>query len=75
MGLGVWTREETEFAWKVSIEEIKELDYNLDIKNPNKQVDKFGDPKELLEMLKSVEIKAANLREELKISLMKALLK
>lgn len=30
-------RAENEFAWKVSIDEIKELDYNLDISNPNKE--------------------------------------
>lgn len=28
-------REEKEYAWKVSIEEIKSRNYNLDIKNPN----------------------------------------
>lgn len=28
-------REENEYAWKVSIEEIKNKNYNLDIKNPN----------------------------------------
>ncbi|WP_027622325.1 type I restriction-modification system subunit M [Acetivibrio clariflavus] len=28
-------REEKEYAWKVSIEEIKNRNYNLDIKNPN----------------------------------------
>jgi type I restriction enzyme M protein len=33
---GWWNnREENEHAWKVSIDEIKERDYNLDIKNPN----------------------------------------
>jgi len=29
-------REENEYAWKVSLEEIKSRAYNLDIKNPNK---------------------------------------
>ena len=28
-------REENKYAWKVSIEEIKDRNYNLDIKNPN----------------------------------------
>lgn len=28
-------REENQYAWKVSIEEIKSRNYNLDIKNPN----------------------------------------
>jgi type I restriction enzyme M protein len=30
-------REENEYAWKVSIEEIKSRNYNLDIKNPSKE--------------------------------------
>lgn len=30
-------RQETENAWKVSIDEIKNRNYNLDIKNPNKK--------------------------------------
>jgi len=29
-------RKENEYAWKVSIEEIKDRKYNLDIKNPNR---------------------------------------
>ena len=72
MGLNIRIREETEYAWKVSIEEIKERNYNLDIKNPNKQEDEVGDPEELLELLKGAEIKAAELRDELKNSLMES---
>ena len=34
-------REENEYAWKVSIEEIKNRNYNLDIKNPNKTEEKM----------------------------------
>lgn len=30
-------RVENEYAWKVSVEEIKDRNYNLDIKNPSKQ--------------------------------------
>ena len=29
-------REENEYAWKVSVEDIKARNYNLDFKNPNK---------------------------------------
>lgn len=32
-------REENEFAWKVSINDIISNNYNLDIKNPNKKID------------------------------------
>lgn len=38
-------REENEYAWKVSVEEIIKNDYNLDIKNPNKTMaKKLRDP-------------------------------
>ena len=68
-------REETEFAWKISIDEINSRNFNLDIKNPNKQDDEVGDPQELLEELKNAEVKATELRDELKNSLMEALLR
>lgn len=50
---GWWNnREENEYAWKVSIDEIKARNYNLDIKNPTKQVEeKQYSSKELIEML------------------------
>ncbi|EKQ52681.1 MULTISPECIES: class I SAM-dependent DNA methyltransferase [unclassified Clostridium] len=45
-----WTnREENEYAWKVSKEEIQKRNYNLDFKNPNKEEEELGDPKILLE--------------------------
>jgi type I restriction enzyme M protein len=37
-----WDREnrkETEYAWKVSIDDIKERNYNLDFKNPSTQIE------------------------------------
>ncbi len=44
-----WTnRVESENAWRVPIERIKEANYNLDSKNPNAPVDDHGDPAELL---------------------------
>lgn len=42
-------REENEYAWKVSSEEIINRNYNLDFKNPNKEEEDLGDPKMLLE--------------------------
>ena len=39
-----WTkRKENEFAWKVSIEEIRKRDFDLDIKNPNAPVEASSD--------------------------------
>jgi len=47
-------RKESEFAWKVSLKEIKDRDFNLDIKNPNKPDDGPGDPDQLLVQFKDV---------------------
>ncbi len=41
-------REETEQAWKVSVDEIIKRNYNLDIKNPRTPVDVLELPEELL---------------------------
>ena len=42
-------REANQYAWKVSVEEIKKRNYNLDFKNPNKEEEDLGDPAILLE--------------------------
>ncbi|EDX71640.1 hypothetical protein MC7420_5265 [Coleofasciculus chthonoplastes PCC 7420] len=34
---------ENEFAWKISVEEIKGNGYNLDIKNPYQEKEKYRD--------------------------------
>jgi len=45
-------RTENEYAWKVSIEEIKARNYNLDFKNPNKKDDiEHKTPEEILKGL------------------------
>lgn len=45
-----WTnREENEYAWRISKEEIEKRNYNLDFKNPNKEEEDLGDPNVLLE--------------------------
>jgi len=58
---GFKTRKESEYAWKVSAEDIKASGYNLDRKNPNKPEEEVGDPDELLAKYKvlSAEVKAA----------------
>lgn len=65
-----WTdREENEFAWKVSAEEIEARGYNLDIKNPHTEDDDHGDPEELLtkyrKLMAEVEETRAALKQEL----------
>lgn len=49
-------REENEYAWKVTIEEIKERNYNLDIKNPHAVEEELLSPEVALQKyLESVE--------------------
>ena len=68
-------REETEVAWKVSLEDIKARGYNLDIKNPHTVADDHGDPAEWLAKLKEAESETAALRDQLKGILAEALLR
>jgi len=68
-------RQETELAWKVTIDEIKARDYNLDFKNPHIVAEDYGDPLELLAELGQNEEQTANLRDQLKEILSKALLR
>lgn len=42
-------RKENEYAWKVTIEEIKNQSYNLDIKNPHLEDEELLDPEEVLQ--------------------------
>ncbi|MDN5274756.1 MAG: methyltransferase [Candidatus Saccharibacteria bacterium] len=66
-------RKETDQAWKVSIEEIKKLDYNLDIKNPNiKEVDEL-DPEEVLVSYRARQAEVKNTLEQIKTELIEAL--
>ncbi len=59
-------RVETEVAWRVSIEQVKERAYNLDIKNPHVVVDYHDDPIDLMAKLDAAEAEAAALRDQLK---------
>ncbi len=68
-------RQETEVAWKVTLEEIKSRNYNLDFKNPYTLIDDHGNPAELLDKLEQSEKKTANLRDQLKTILAEALLR
>lgn len=59
-------RQETEQAWKVSIEEIKSRGYNLDFKNPHVAQSDHGDTKTMLAELIASEQKITAIREQLK---------
>ncbi len=62
-------RVENDFAWRVSVEEIKSNGYNLDIKNPNVEDASHGDPDELLQdyqqLLHDIGDTRGKLRDEL----------
>ncbi len=60
-------RTETEHAWKVSIEEIRENNYNLDFKNPNQAEEETArDPKELVESIEEKEREILDALEKVK---------
>jgi type I restriction enzyme M protein len=67
-------RKETPLAWKVTIEQIRERGYNLDIANPNAPEDKHEDPDTLLARFDKERAAAAALREDLRRVLAEALL-
>jgi type I restriction enzyme M protein len=66
-------RKETEQAWKVSIKEIIERNYNLDIKNPNAPTESHDDPDELLAAYAEAVKNAAEIQNRLKASLEQSL--
>ncbi len=68
-------REDDALAWRVSAEEIKARNYNLDIKNPHTEEEDFGDPEVLLEELTSAEAEVASVRNQLKEILAEALVR
>ena len=66
-------REEGPQAWRVSAEDIKARNYNLDIKNPTSITEDHGDPETLLAELNEAEAETARLRDYLKAILAEAL--
>lgn len=59
-------REENEFAWKVSVEDIIKANYNLDIKNPNKQEEKLESPEFYLDEYKRNYDEIVKIKDRLK---------
>jgi len=68
-------RVENEVAWRVTAEQVKARNYNLDIKNPHVVADEHDDPEELLAKLTEAERKTSALRDQLKNILGEALLR
>ncbi len=66
-------RKESEFAWKVSLKEIQEKNFNLDIKNPNTVDAGHGDPEKLLKEYHKLLKEVSKTRDSLKSELMASL--
>jgi type I restriction enzyme M protein len=66
-------RKETDQAWKVSLKEIQDRGYNLDIKNPRAVDDGPGDADTLLKEYRAAEAEAAKIRDLLRDELAAAL--
>ena len=70
---GFTARVETEQAWKVSVDDIKARNYNLDIKNPHVGEQISHDPDELLQQYQQQQNAIAGLRNQLKDILQQSL--
>ncbi|MGY0218368.1 N-6 DNA methylase [Endozoicomonadaceae bacterium StTr2] len=70
---GFASREQNEQAWKVSIDEIKGRNYNLDIKNPHIGEQVSHDPDELLGQYSEQQQEMQAIRDQLKGILAEAL--
>jgi type I restriction enzyme M protein len=70
---GFAARVETEQAWRVSIDEIKAGNYNLDLKNPHNPDDGPGDVEHLLPEYEKLLARIAETRQLLKEELHRAL--
>ena len=70
---GFASRVETEQAWKVSIDDIKARNYNLDIKNPHVGEQISHDPDELLAQYEQQQGEIQEIRDQLRDILATAL--
>ena len=66
-------RKENALAWKVTAEQIKASNYNLDVKNPNTAGPENSDPEKLLKDYKKLLSEIADTRDSLKKELMESL--
>lgn len=71
---GWWNdRKENQYAWKVTLDEIKARNYNLDIKNPYVAGIYNGDPEKLLKQYQKLMLEIESTRDALRKELMDAL--
>ncbi len=67
------TRQENEYAWKVSLADIQGRNYNLDCKNPHVGEQISHDPEVLLAQYRTMQQDISSLRDQLKTILGEAL--
>ncbi|MGV3586345.1 MAG: type I restriction-modification system subunit M [Adhaeribacter sp.] len=67
-------RQENQYAWRVSVEEIKNRNYNLDIKNPHAPNAELADPVQLLASLQATEAELRTVQNQIVNALEEALL-
>lgn len=64
-----WTDRENEkyakYAWKVSADEIKARNFNLDVKNPHQVTDDLASPEEILKQYRASEQSISNIQDEI----------
>lgn len=70
---GFASRVTNEQAWKVSLQDIIDRGYNLDIRNPHQVEEDAKDPEQLLAKYESLEAEVAKIRQQLKSILDEAL--
>jgi type I restriction enzyme M protein len=58
-------REENKHAWKVSVEEIIDRGYNLDIKNPHEEADDLASPEVILEKYRKTEQEISSIQQKI----------
>ena len=66
-------REESDCAWRVTIDQLRENNYNLDSKNPNTVDEAHRSPDELLAEYQTAAAQAQTLRDQLKTLLAEAI--
>jgi type I restriction enzyme M protein len=66
-------RKENEYAWKVTVKDIEDKNYNLDFKNPHEIKVVHGDPDELMQEYEQISKKLVATRDALKKELIAAL--
>ena len=65
-GNGFKSRKESKYSWKVSLEEIKARNYNLDVKNPHVNQIASLNPELLFEQYRKIQHEISLLRGEIK---------